>query len=101
MGSSELSAWKPPRDAYTIVDYKYCRVWVRREDLVEHLEEYSVSIQNERDLRSYEDMFARRLGNSLLVSAVYFTHQPDYLCGSSQTASILLERIPHRLCQYS
>ena len=46
MGSSSLARWKPPSDLYIVMDYKYCRVWVRRHDKVEHLEEYTIRVYN-------------------------------------------------------
>lgn len=38
MGSKTATQWKPPADLYIVMDYKYCRVWVRKLDKVEHLE---------------------------------------------------------------
>lgn len=32
MGSSTSSKWKPPTDLYIIMDYKYCKVWIRKTD---------------------------------------------------------------------
>lgn len=34
MGSVESEQWKPPADLYIVMDYKYCKVWVRKSDKV-------------------------------------------------------------------
>lgn len=34
MGSKSLAQFKPPSDFYVFLDYKYCKVWVRKSDKV-------------------------------------------------------------------
>lgn len=34
-----------PQNTYITMDYKYCKVWIRKIDKVEHMEEYSIYIQ--------------------------------------------------------
>jgi hypothetical protein len=46
MGTSQTANWKPPTDLYIIMDYKYCKVWVRKSDKVEHLEQYKLMINS-------------------------------------------------------
>lgn len=38
MGSKIAAQCKPPAELYIVMDYKYCRVWVRKIDKVEYLE---------------------------------------------------------------
>ena len=90
MGANSSRYHPPSTKFHTIANYKYCHVWIRRSDRVEHMEEYRIKIQNEIDLEKYKHMFLIRINHPIFVNTLFFTHGHDeYLCGSFQRGSLL------------
>jgi len=91
MGSDSPSQWKPPMNLYTVLDYKYCKVWVRKADKQEHMEEYRVNIYSEEELERYQKMFTMRIEQPYFPATMYFiNHQAPLMCSTAKTGSILI-----------
>ena len=102
MGADSSQFYPPSSELHSILNYKYCRVWVRKSDKLEHMEEYRVQIISKQNLEQYKKMFLIRTDHDLFVNTLYFTHgKGDSICSSFQQGSIILERIPHRLCEFN
>jgi hypothetical protein len=101
MGSNPQTLWKPPSHLYTLVDRKYCTVWVFKTDKTERMEEYHMRVSSPSELVNYKNMFAVRLEQVLFPIGLHFIiDSSTNFCGSETNGSILLERIPYRLCQF-
>lgn len=91
MGSNSMRELSPPSDLYIIMDYKYCRVWVRKKDKVEQFEDYTVRVTNKGQFEEYQKMFVLRLNQPYFPTTLYFLHDStSVLCGSLNGGSVLI-----------
>lgn len=102
MGGGESKEVFPESKHFTVLDYGYCRVWKRKDSGLETMEQYDIAIENEQALSRYKHMWALRTQEKAVVEARYFTHRSSReICGMFQQGSVLIERIPYRLSQFS
>lgn len=68
----------------------------------ETMEQYEIVIESEKMLQAYKRMWLLRAQEEAVVGVYYFTHRANKeICGFYQNGSILAERIPYRLSQFS
>ena len=57
MGTNSSHFHPPSSHLHVVLNYQYCKVWVRKIDKKEQMEEYRVSINNNDHLEKYKKMF--------------------------------------------